>query len=1405
MAEAAAVDIEAAQAVHGVHAVLDEAAVGRGIDAESRQRDDHLRGGLGRLAAEGGGEGAVVILHGAERIERLVHGGLYGVVRVIVGRERLDGHGGDIGIGRLAHHIPAAVGQLRAEDGVDELLARHVALRRIVVAVEGDERPNRAVDALIGDIAHLVETGQQVVAADIRDILADGRQREDHAGVVGRPVLVETLVGVAVLLHVLHDVLIVPVGHGAAGAGKADDHPLAADRADIGRAERLEQISGRLIGVLGVGRAGGSVLQLGEAGLRREEGVVVADLGLLAVGQGVIGRAGSGDHVAGGERHLADGVDGLLHAVDGDDVGIAGLGGGQGIGVRDLLLLRVGQRVIGAARGGDGVAGVGRNGADGIDLLDGVIDMPALELQRQRGELGENRSGTGTVLTIYTLGVGHTAVRRYAAEAADLDRAGQIVGQRAAILRNGNRNPLAHRVAVEVIHTAEARCCGLILVSIRILVIQDKAVVIHTGELLFRAEEVMELQIDCVPCLILGIRGKDVAVRVDEVIADLTRGDDLIGRGTVLLHADDVAAGGQARHGHGARLGIHRDAVGGEAAERQLIAHCGAGDAHGRAALGGEGVACTGVAEIEQDVMLGVDILLLVLRHFDAGTGNFHISLDSRAVIVHGDNEHTRALRPDGGEDLAVGAALALHMGHRVVGYENDGRTGLVGRQGRKTAVVGIGGDGDHIAGVAVEVDDLIVHVGQGDLAIHVVLDGLPVAEGVQLTRRAGLHVDVALTVDVQVDVRTVIHVLVEAIDGILGVLRITDMQILAGNRDCLLCIPLTKRPIRHTIRVLYPDKMVIIVQIRIAIRDNCQSKSYGNPICFVGSLRRLCELIVPVVAECTTADCGTRRSFHSNRCCSRNRRRNAQRVAVLRIGGRLGDGGGQIARRLVADRGQRGFDGFARHIQAGGIGRSIGIRGAQRALTLGTVGHDQLVGDGVVRILDPAAVGGIDLIDAAQRDLTAAHCHRDCKAAVAVAVGVIAVDPVVARGQLGGVLQLIAVGLGALALEEVLRALHAVGVGIDLDVAQLHAVQALELKRIGVALLIDVQGHGIRLARERAVARGKRQRHGARGIGGVGIAGRSGRGLRAVDADLIGQLVAVDIHKDLAEVERVAHTDLQRGLRRGVAADRGRTVRALLLDLEGVALRFAVIVVHAGPGGVAALDGDDRAVRDGNLRRAGILRAADARANLIVLVGRGGRDDDAAHVRGDGQGVLVRVLAKGLIQRTGAERDILDGLVGISPNAAEILTVIAGIHDANLVTGLQRTLRGGEGSEALVREPVVQCTHPAGHGAACAGLQAVDLGDVIALRAGLGIAPQRVDHAAHHGGIRFQIHPFVDQRPRPGGVCGRVGRVFHDHADLVGMICCECSRRQQAERQHQRHQQGNNPFLHTDESSFLV
>ena len=197
VAEAAAVHIEARERVERGHAVFHEAAVGRRVDAERRQRDDDLRAGLAVLAAPAdkaaGGQ-----LRRREDIQRLVDRRADVLVRVIVGRERLHGHGGHVGVGRRAGEGPAAVFERGVEDGLHQLLARHVAGGRIVVAVKRDERPDGAVDALILDELHAVEPAEQVVPADVGDILADGGEGEDDAGVLGGARVVETAVFVDV-------------------------------------------------------------------------------------------------------------------------------------------------------------------------------------------------------------------------------------------------------------------------------------------------------------------------------------------------------------------------------------------------------------------------------------------------------------------------------------------------------------------------------------------------------------------------------------------------------------------------------------------------------------------------------------------------------------------------------------------------------------------------------------------------------------------------------------------------------------------------------------------------------------------------------------------------------------------------------------------------------------------------------------------------------------------------------------------------------------------------------------------------------------------------------------------------------------------------------------------------------
>ena len=73
----------------------------------------------------------------------------------------------------------------------------------------------------------------------------------------------------------------------------------------------------------------------------------------------------------------------------------------------------------------------------------------------------------------------------------------------------------------------------------------------------------------------LRVLGQDAAVGVDEVIADAPGGDDLVGGHAVLLDAENVAAGGQARNGDLAVF-IHGNALAGEAVEGHLIGDGGA-------------------------------------------------------------------------------------------------------------------------------------------------------------------------------------------------------------------------------------------------------------------------------------------------------------------------------------------------------------------------------------------------------------------------------------------------------------------------------------------------------------------------------------------------------------------------------------------------------------------------------------------------------------------------------------------------------------------------------------------------------------------------------------------------------------------------------------------------------------
>ena len=630
------------------------------------------------------------------------------------------------------------------------------------------------------------------------------------------------------------------------------------------------------------------------------------------------------------------------------------------------------------------------------------------------------------------------------AEAAHLDGAGQLIGQALLIRRNGDGDALTGGVAAEVIHAVAAAGIGLEEVTVSVRVVQGEAVVIHTRHLLLGAHQPGELQLHRLAGLDFGILRQLIALGVQQLVADATGGDDLIGGHAVLLYPDDMAAGGEVRHRHGAGLGVHGDTLRGEAVEGHGLTHGGAGHGNGAAALRSEGVAGAVGAQIEQDVVLGIQLLLLVLGDGGIHTIHEHIGLDGGAVSAHGYHKHTGELRPDGGEGLVGGAALALLMGHGVVGDLHQRRTLMVGGHIGQAAVVGIWSDAHHVAGLAVEVHHLVVGIRQGDLGVHEALNGLPVTEHIQLIGVAGVHVHVALGVDVQIHIAQIVGVLIEPADGIL-VEIVVHVQIVTGHDDILIGGPLVEVPVGHAVGILHPHE-VVQAGLRRPI-------GHGDGVAVLGGgavLQRTEELIGIVVAEGTHADgrAGGSRHLHGVGLGYGD-------VEGLSAAAHLRDNG--LGANVVIGSVRLGGDQVHRHgirLHEDTRGAEIAVNGAaaQRGSALHAVGGGHLIVDGVVGACHPAAVAGIDLIGTLQGDGGGIVSDGQHHAAVAVLVVVIAVRPIGAGGQGHRVLQAVAVRLGADAGQQILRPLHAILVGVQLQAVQLCVVQALQLHGMHVA-----------------------------------------------------------------------------------------------------------------------------------------------------------------------------------------------------------------------------------------------------------------------------------------------------------------------------------------------------------------
>ena len=497
-----------------------------------------------------------------------------------------------------------------------------------------------------------------------------------------------------------------------------------------------------------------------------------------------------------------------------------------------------------------------------------------------------------------------------------------------------------------------------------------------------------------------------------------------------------MAAGGQAGDRDGTIRGNGHIIVA-KAGEGHLAANGGTGHGDGAAFLRPEAVLSTLRAGVEQDVMLGIQ---------RCGVGGQtiqgHIGLDAGAIGAYRHHEHTGKLRPNGGKLFAVSASLIMHhaliVGHGVIGHQHDGGAVCVGTHSGDGAVVLIGRDRHHIAFAAINADYLIMHVGQSDLGIHVAFNGLPVAEHIQRVLLAPRHALVALGVDIQVDITHIVHIAEALIDSILRKAAVADMQILRGKGDLRGFIPLAEIPIGHAVGILHAHKVVIVVHIAVSGRDGRKDECCGNVLLAIGHRLSFYELISPVIPEHTGTDGGALRGmdsqpvadhhcnlelrirFRSCLCCSGK---------VLSVLFRVGCGGG--------------FHGVAQYEDAAGHRLAIVIRLTYLSQTL-TIGAGNRHSQGVIRIQRPIVGRNTEIIDALDLESVMLGIHIDRQAAVAVVLGVIALHPILAVRQRNGLILLcIAICHQSSIRQQILLALHTVGVGIELQRRDLPAVYA--------------------------------------------------------------------------------------------------------------------------------------------------------------------------------------------------------------------------------------------------------------------------------------------------------------------------------------------------------------------------
>ena len=369
MLEAAALYIELGQSVHCGHTVLNKAAVGFGVDAQCGQSRDHL-GQRFTGNTLGASEGAVLGLDTGQPGQCLIHSGGNCGIAAIVRCQCLQGHTGHIRITDRTSQCPATAGKLCVQNCLHQLFTGHIPSGDLVImGIKGDQRPNSTVDALITDVIHIIQTGEQVVSTHIGHIIADGCQCYDHAGVIGGLGCMEPSAFVNVVLDIFDSCFVEAVGHFPSGTDEADYPPLTVGRADTRCGQTCQIIAGGLVDVRDI-RA--CQLQQFQRFLSSFQHRQILNQCFLCIGQSIISYTGSVDLIFAIQRNCTNGCDLFFHSVGSSFILQFCqflFRCGQNIIIANQLFLRVGQCVISLPCSDNLLFAVQGNRANSCDLF----------------------------------------------------------------------------------------------------------------------------------------------------------------------------------------------------------------------------------------------------------------------------------------------------------------------------------------------------------------------------------------------------------------------------------------------------------------------------------------------------------------------------------------------------------------------------------------------------------------------------------------------------------------------------------------------------------------------------------------------------------------------------------------------------------------------------------------------------------------------------------------------------------------------------------------------------------------------------------------------------------------------------------------------------------------------------